>query len=351
MNTTYMNTTSKCPDFLEAPPNVTFPTCALGSCANNSAVMARCCTDTPIIPYYYDSGFPGAKNETSGWGSYCQMKDNVSAAVWENCVSFNGANGAIRWLSEEIANSPVLAPFRPLELVACGGFVAVTCLRNRSESHDLDYFLNKRTFGRQYDAVKTEMKRLIRKIADNLHFVPDWANDEITTFLSLLNNPEALFIESKQQGDVLHSDNNLVIYAAKWEWVLARKLKRLQRINRAQSPDDWLDCISIATLLYIKNGRSKLSPRILQRYDDTNRELSVLPETVKELTRRARESTNVSLFPYSVWFYTHHAFRYQWETGESIAHDLWPRRRGQIQVYDVARSKWRYYDCEKQKWV
>ncbi|THZ32116.1 hypothetical protein D6C91_00529 [Aureobasidium pullulans] len=170
----------------------------------------------------------------------------------------------IRWLSEEIANSPVLAPFRPLELVACGGFVAVTCLRNRSESHDLDYFLNKRTFGRQYDAVKTEMKRLIRKIADNLHFVPDWANDEITTFLSLLNNPEALFIESKQQGDVLHSDNNLVIYAAKWEWVLARKLKRLQGINRAQSPDDWLDCISIATLLYIKNGRSKLSPRILQ---------------------------------------------------------------------------------------
>lgn len=227
----------------------------------------------------------------------------------------------------------------------------MTCLRNRSESRDLDYFLNKRTFGRQYDAVKTEMKRLIRKIADNLHLVPDWANDEITTFLSLLNNPEALFIESKQQGDVLHSDNNLVIYAAKWEWVLARKLKRLQRINRAQSPDDWLDCISIGTLLYIKNGRSKLSLRILQRYDDTNRELSVLPETVKELTRRARESTNVSLFPYPVWFYTHHAFRYQWETGESIAHDLWPRRRGQIQVYDVTRSKWRYYDCEKQKWV
>jgi hypothetical protein len=97
MNTTIMiNGTGKCPDFLESPPNMTaIGYCALGSCGNNTAIMSMCCNGAPVVPYYYDSGFPnGPHNETSGYATWCNISDEAASRAWSSCVSsYHGGTG------------------------------------------------------------------------------------------------------------------------------------------------------------------------------------------------------------------------------------------------------------------
>ncbi|CAD0091646.1 unnamed protein product [Aureobasidium vineae] len=249
-----------------------------------------------------------------------------------------------------MSRSTILAPYRPLELVSSGGFVSVMHLQNRISTHDLDFFPNERTYGRHHRAVREELLRLIAKVARNLRYRSDWANDEVKFFLTLLNDPEALFNESKRQMRAVYQNEYLAIYAVKWEWVLARKLKRLQRPGRYQKPQDWLDCVSITTLL-LDRDRVQLSPSLLRRYDHTNVETPVRPKIVVELSSRVRQRTNRDPFPGSVWVYTRRGFHYQWTTGESIPHNLWPPRRGRVSVYIAHQRQWRIFDFRRQIWL
>jgi hypothetical protein len=97
MNTTTMtNTTTKCPEFLESPPNITLGFCALGSCGNNTAIMSMCCNGAPVVPYYYDSGFPhGSHNETSGYATWCNVSNDAASVAWGSCVNSYGALGGM----------------------------------------------------------------------------------------------------------------------------------------------------------------------------------------------------------------------------------------------------------------
>ncbi|CAD0111747.1 unnamed protein product [Aureobasidium uvarum] len=219
-------------------------------------------------------------------------------------------------------------------------------LHNRATTHDLDYLLNARTFGRRFQAVKEELRRLISRVARTLNYEDEWANDEVSTFLNYLSDPQILFDDSKRQGIIVYQNDCLVIYAVKWEWVLSRKLKRIQRPHREPKPQDWLDCISIASLLFRRNGH-KLSPIILKRYDNAQREIPVLPETVAELKSRVQRLTNLETFPGTVWVYTRRGFHYQWTTGELIPHNLWPLVRGIKNVYVGDQRRWRMYDFGK----
>ncbi|KAG9691667.1 hypothetical protein KCU95_g7802, partial [Aureobasidium melanogenum] len=95
------NSSFKCPDFLEGPSNMTTSSfCALSSCGNNTAIMSLCCNGAQIVPYYYDSGFPGPQNETSGNASWCHVS-NESSLAWANCVSSNGGQGGMCAFSKE----------------------------------------------------------------------------------------------------------------------------------------------------------------------------------------------------------------------------------------------------------
>lgn len=223
-------------------------------------------------------------------------------------------------------------------------------LGNRSSSHDLDFFLNERTYGRRYEAVRQELLFLISRVAQALRYKSDWANDEVKFFLTLLNDPEVLFMESKRQMRPIYQNRDLKIYGVKWEWVLARKLKRLQRPFRIQKSQDWLDCISITTLLLNREG-AQLSPSLLRRYDHTDVETPVRPWIVAELRRRVCQSCNRDPFPGSAWVYTTRGFQYQWFTGETIPHSLWPPRRGRVNVYIAHQRRWKMYDFRRQTWL
>ncbi|KAK3669238.1 hypothetical protein LTR78_010873 [Recurvomyces mirabilis] len=178
-----------------------------------------------------------------------------------------------------IGQSPVLARSRPLEFIASGG-----CLENRPASQDLDYFLHPTAFGQRLETVRQELSRIITATARRLRYVPDWANDNVRYFLALLNDPSDLFERSKLQNVVLYRDHHLIIYAVLWEWVLIRKLKRLQMEGQPQRREDWNDCVSICKRLNRQRpGILQLS--MLRQFDHTGREPPVLETTIESLGR------------------------------------------------------------------
>lgn len=123
-----------------------------------------------------------------------------------------------------------------------------------------------------------------------------WANDDVRMFLTLLNDPASLFQRSKQQNVLLYSDENLRIYAVLWEWVLVRKLKRLQMEGQVQRREDWNDCVVVTKLLYDKNGGG-LEREMLTSFDDTDREPPVLETTIANLRRLVAHLYKVDPFP------------------------------------------------------
>lgn len=125
---------------------------------------------------------------------------------------------------------------------------------------------------------------LIQTVAQDLNYDTEWANDEVTIFLTLLRQPDALFSESKAQSIVLYSDRNLRIYAVLFEWVLVRKLKRLQMEGQRRRPEDWRDCVSITKVLCDRR-RGKLPLSFLTRFDQTDREPPVFSKTIDDLRR------------------------------------------------------------------
>ncbi|KAK3045724.1 hypothetical protein LTR09_012736 [Extremus antarcticus] len=181
-------------------------------------------------------------------------------------------------------------------MVASGGFVSVMVLRNRPASQDLDCFLNANSVGNWYEPVRSHMEQLIQQVGQHLGYIGKWANDEVRWFLSLLDDPEDLFQQSKRQGVVLYRDENLIIYAVLWEWVLVRKLKRLQMEAQPSRKEDWNDCVAITKLLYDVNGGG-LQREILTRFDHTAIEPPVEENTVTGLRRLVGHFYRVDPFP------------------------------------------------------
>ncbi|KAK3670791.1 hypothetical protein LTR78_009363 [Recurvomyces mirabilis] len=195
-----------------------------------------------------------------------------------------------------IGQSPVLAQNRPLEFIASGGFVSVMCLENRLASQDLDYFLHPTAFGHRLETVRQELSRIITATAQRLRYVQDWANDNVRFFLPLLNNPSDLFERSKLQDVVLYRDHNLIIYAVLWEWVLVRKLKRLQMEGQPPRREDWNDCVSICMRLN-RQRPGILQLPMLRQFDHTSREPPVLDTTIASLGRLLQRFMGSNPFP------------------------------------------------------
>ena len=246
-------------------------------------------------------------------------------------------------------------------------------MRNRQASQDLDYFLDDRALGSALETVRTELRRLISAVGDELHYDANWANDEVRMFLTLLKEPNELFRRSKQQGVKLYQDSNIIIYAALWEWVLVRKLKRLQMEGQVQRREDWNDCVAITKLLYDKSGQ-RLSLDMLKQFDHTEREPPVLAKTITDLRRVMVQLQKVDPFPtisetraaptagpssaqahnrQSLWVFSTRdcTLQYRSRDGNVLPQAQWPAQRGRVQVYVIEDKAWKLYDFDKRIWV
>lgn len=90
----------------------------------------------------------------------------------------------------------------------------------------------------------------ISNVGKNLGLNPKWCNDNVKVF-ALGDRRIKLFRQSIDQDVKLWQGKNLVVYAAKWEWVLDRKLKRLSKDKRDK---DFDDCVAILHLLRQRKG-------------------------------------------------------------------------------------------------
>jgi hypothetical protein len=144
--------------------------------------------------------------------------------------------------------------------------------------------LDRRAFGESYDDVRTELRRIAEMVPIIYKYDAKWCNDEVSVFLMLLNDAGELVDRSKLQGIELYGDSNLVVYPVLWEWVLARKLKRLQMEGQVQRAEVWSDCAANTMLLYNREG-GRLSRDILKQFDHTEREPPVFDDTIAALVR------------------------------------------------------------------
>lgn len=121
-----------------------------------------------------------------------------------------------------------------------GGFVAVTYFHNRESTEDLDYLLDPTL--PNLAKIEEKLINAISRTATKHKYEEDWANDKIGMF-AVGDTALPLFQKSLAQNAILWEGKNLVIYALDWEWLLARKVKRIGSTKR------WIDISDAATLL------------------------------------------------------------------------------------------------------
>lgn len=138
-----------------------------------------------------------------------------------------------------------------ITLIVAGGFVSVTYIHNRDTTRNIDYFaLEQNGQDNNYrllDAIKevAEMKGWSREWMSWYMAIAAPGEEERTRWVE----------ESIAQGTILYQSQMLIIYAAKWEWAISSKLKRLGSINPAlpgaaeKRANDILDLLAMLKLL------------------------------------------------------------------------------------------------------
>lgn len=163
-----------------------------------------------------------------------------------------------------------------------------SALGNRASTQDLDYFIDPSAYGSMSSHVQAELRRLIFEVAKDLHYVTDWANDQVTLFLSLLNDPKSLFDRSIQQNLCLYRGVNLRIYHVLWLWVLVRKMKRLQMETQSARAVDLSDCIFITRRIMDDTGEP-VKKSALTEFDHTDREPPVFAGTISTVEQHFQQ--------------------------------------------------------------
>ncbi|KFY45408.1 hypothetical protein V495_02999 [Pseudogymnoascus sp. VKM F-4514 (FW-929)] len=112
--------------------------------------------------------------------------------------------------------------------------------------------------------LKSKTKRRFKKNYTTLsRSSPEWANNNVAQF-AVGDTRVPLFQESLAQNVVLWKGKNLVIYAVKWEWSLARKLKRIGSTNREIDISD-----AVATLYELnKRNGAPLKRSVAKSWDE-----------------------------------------------------------------------------------
>ncbi|KJK73869.1 hypothetical protein H634G_10847 [Metarhizium anisopliae BRIP 53293] len=167
---------------------------------------------------------------------------------------------ALLALDSEIAKSKNLRAAAPIKLLSAGGFVAVTLFHNRNSTQDIDYIIDPDT--KNVTKVKEKLQKAISAVAQKRGLVEEWINSRMEVF-AVGETKRHLFYDSIAQGVVLWQGTNLIIYAAKWEWSLARKLKR---IGSERRHIDVSDAVEILAQMVQENG-SPLSYELVKSWN------------------------------------------------------------------------------------
>ncbi|KAL2851208.1 hypothetical protein BJX68DRAFT_69332 [Aspergillus pseudodeflectus] len=160
-------------------------------------------------------------------------------------------NQGLHALDRQMGRSAWLAAFAPIRLVSAGGFLAVTYLKNRDSTGDIDYLIEPE-FAQDKD-IQYALKEAVASVAEQLAYNDDWINEAMAIFVTK-EARESLFEQAEKQNIILFKGENLEILAAPLEWSLERKLRRIYTGNRDRKAQlDMADAVALLKQLRERN--------------------------------------------------------------------------------------------------
>ncbi|RMD41709.1 hypothetical protein DV735_g3385, partial [Chaetothyriales sp. CBS 134920] len=179
-------------------------------------------------------------------GQWVRVHLNVVDVYFHQTLRILPADGGAA--EERLALDVEIGKSKNIQLLSAGGFVAVTLFHNRLSTKDIDYIMDPDT--PNVDKIKGKLQNAIESVSRQRSLSADWINSRMEIF-AIGPNKQRLFRDSVTQNVVLWRGVNLIIYAAKWEWMLARKLKRIGSERRAI---DVSDAVEILSRMVQENG-------------------------------------------------------------------------------------------------
>ncbi|KAJ5195219.1 uncharacterized protein N7498_008657 [Penicillium cinerascens] len=157
----------------------------------------------------------------------------------------------LKALDAEMGRNPWLIAFAPIRIITAGGFLAVSYLKSRESTGDIDYLIDPEFAGD--NEIKTALRTAVSSVASQLRYNEQWINEDIAIFVTG-NARKRLFAEAERQGIILFKGENLEILAAPLEWALERKLRRIHAADRDRKAEyDMTDALALLKYLRERN--------------------------------------------------------------------------------------------------
>lgn len=196
-------------------------------------------------------------------------------------------------LDKEMGSDPWIIAFAPIRLISAGGYLAVTYLKNRESTKDIDYLIDPE-FAKDKDVLGA-FQRAIDCIADKLKYNDEWMNSRVSIFVTH-STRQSLFTRAQEQNIVLFKGENLEILAAPLDWALERKLRRLYAGDRDQKTEfDMRDALALLDIFRERN-KGPLDMEFIRRMNANG--FDVLPDirTMETVASMYREKYNREIF-------------------------------------------------------
>ncbi|KAJ2967842.1 hypothetical protein NUW58_g10351 [Xylaria curta] len=178
----------------------------------------------------------------------------------EKELSHEDIDRALGALDQEFAKSDLLMSLAPIRFMASGGALAVKYFHVRMTTKDVDCLTDPNVDAAE--DYREEIILAIQRVAEDLSLKNDWFNDELKGFVRTEKRMD-LFLQAVEQGIVIFQGVNLVVYAARMDWQLERKLRRIaEGTNRRGETKDISD--AIALVKHIKGDGPPLTREYLE---------------------------------------------------------------------------------------
>lgn len=196
-------------------------------------------------------------------------------------------------LDREMGSNAWLVAFAPIRILTAGGFLAVSYLKNRDSTGDLDYLMEPEYVGDE--DIQRALDTAVRNVALRLRYHGEWMNDAMSIFVTKKSR-QVLFERALREGLTLFKGEHLEVLAAPIEWALERKLRRIHGARTDRKVElDMADAVAILKHLRTRNN----GPLDLESIRTMNvNGFDVLPDygTMQKVAEEYRREYNEEIF-------------------------------------------------------
>ncbi|PYH77477.1 hypothetical protein BO82DRAFT_378051 [Aspergillus uvarum CBS 121591] len=196
-------------------------------------------------------------------------------------------------LDREVGSDEFIVAFGPIGLIAAGGFLAVTYLRSRESTGDIDYLIDPESAGDQH--IQIPPQKAIQSVARQKGFTNKWINEDMAIFVTRKAR-QSLFEAAEKQNIVLFNGENLELLAAPLEWALERKLRTIHTADRGGKAEyDMEDALALLKELKLRN-KGPLDEDSIRRMNMNGFDVLPSHETMQRVARAYQQKYIGQLF-------------------------------------------------------